>query len=169
MPTAEETENAAASEEAAAATAEAPEEAAGVTDPTVDAGAGAGAGEMLGEAHPPDPEPAVAPPVQAPAQQQPRPITCSDPAVQRLLKLRVPVIVQLARRTMPIATARSLSVGSIIEFEKNVEDPLDLLIGAAQIGHGLCVKADENFGLRITAIASRADRVKSMAENPRVD
>ncbi|HQL54989.1 MAG TPA: FliM/FliN family flagellar motor C-terminal domain-containing protein, partial [Phycisphaerae bacterium] len=69
---------------------------------------------------------APAPPAPPPA---PAPCTFkmpTDPNVRRLLRLRVPVIVQLASRPMPISNVRDLSVGAIIEFEKSVEDPLDL-------------------------------------------
>ena len=92
-----------------------------------------------------------------------QPGQAADPQLARVLRLAVPVVVQLARRTMPIAGVRALSVGAIIEFEKAVEEPLDLLIHDRLIGHGQCVKIGENFGLQITEIRSRADRVRSMA------
>src|SRR4051812_43500327 len=44
------------------------------------------------------------------------------PEIARILKVRVPVIVRLARRLLPIATIRTLSNGAILEFEKSVED-----------------------------------------------
>lgn len=82
--------------------------------------------------------------------------------VSRLLRLRVPVIVQLARRRMPIGEVRSLSLGSILEFERSVEDPLDLTINNQLVGHGTCVKVGENFGLRVTDVCDPAQRVRSM-------
>ncbi len=85
----------------------------------------------------------------------------SAPCVQRLLRLRVPVIVQLSRRSMSIHGVRDLSVGAIIEFDKSVEEQLDLLVNDQIIGHGNCVKVGENFGLRINEIRSRADRIRS--------
>ncbi|HPM22460.1 MAG TPA: FliM/FliN family flagellar motor switch protein [Phycisphaerae bacterium] len=105
---------------------------------------------------------APAPPAPPPA---PTPCTFkmpTDPNVRRLLRLRVPVIVQLASRPMPISNVRDLSVGAIIEFEKSVEDPLDLLINNRLIGQGQCVKVGENFGLRVTRICDTAQRIRSM-------
>lgn len=102
----------------------------------------------------------VAPPAQTP---RPRPLSLpNDPQLARLMRLRVPVIVQLAHRPMPISNVRSLSVGAILEFEKSVEDELDLLINNRLVGHGTCVKVGENFGLRITQICERVDRILSM-------
>lgn len=89
----------------------------------------------------------------------------SAPAdLERLLQLRVPLIVQLATRQMEIVAVRELSVGAIIEFEKPVEDPLDLLVNNRRIGRGVCVKVGENFGLRVTEICTRAERVRSMGQ-----
>jgi len=85
-----------------------------------------------------------------------------DPGIQRLLKIQVPVIVQLARRPMSIATIRKLAPGMIIEFEKSVDEDLDLLVNNRRIGQGTCVKVGENFGLRVTRILSKAQRIRSL-------
>lgn len=87
-----------------------------------------------------------------------------DPRLRRILRLRVPVIVQLAERTMSIATVRGLAVGAIIEFDKSVEDELELRVNNRPIGTGACVKVGENFGLRVTRISSRRDRLQAMAD-----
>ncbi len=86
----------------------------------------------------------------------------ADSTLARVLRLRVPVIVQLAQRRMPIASIRDLSVGAIIEFDKAVEEPLDLLISNHRIGHGIAVRVGERFGLRIGGIATKADRIRSL-------
>ncbi len=84
------------------------------------------------------------------------------PDLERILTLRVPVIVQLAHRPMPISAVRDLSVGAMIEFEKSVDDALDLLVNNRRIGLGRCVKVGENFGLLISHICDAAQRVRSM-------
>ncbi len=90
------------------------------------------------------------------------PLQTDDARLQRLLLIRVPVIVQLAARPMPISEVCALSVGAIIEFDKNVEEPLDLLVNDRPIGRGVCVKVGEYFGLRVTEICDRADRIRSL-------
>jgi len=87
-----------------------------------------------------------------------------DPELQRILRLRVPVIVQLATRRMPIGAVRELSAGAIVEFDKSVEDSLDLLVNNRLIGGGCCVKVGENFGLQITRICDPAERVRSLGK-----
>lgn len=110
-----------------------------------------------------------APPVAAESEQ---PAASSSPAaapprasaaqveLQRILHFRVPVIVRLARRTMPVASVRALSVGAVIEFDKSVEDPLDLLVNNHLIGRGHCVKVGENFGLHLARICDPTQRVR---------
>lgn len=85
-----------------------------------------------------------------------------DPSLQRILRIKVPVVVQLARRMMSIEDVRKLAVGAIIEFDKSVEHELDLLIKNRPIGGGACVKVGENFGLRITRICKRTARVQAL-------
>ena len=94
---------------------------------------------------------------------QPRPIQLpADAEILRILKIGVPVIVQLAGRLMPVSIIRNFTPGAIIEFEKSVEDDLTLLANNRPIGNGTCIKVGENFGLRITKIQNTAQRIKSL-------
>ena len=85
-----------------------------------------------------------------------------NPEIRRILRVRVPAIVRLAHRLMPVRTLRKLAPGSIIEFEKSVDEDLDLLINARPIGSGTCVKAGEHFGLRLTKVEDATQRIKSL-------
>ncbi len=109
-----------------------------------------------------DPEPAPPAPAPAAPSAPPPPIVAGSPEVARLLRLKVPVIVELASRRMDIATVRKFSLGMIIEFEKPVDDPLQLLINNQPIGEGEAVKVGEHFGLRVTTIRDQPSRIRSM-------
>lgn len=106
--------------------------------------------------------PASPPDAPRPATPPPPP---SDPDIARILKLQVPVLVQLASRFMPIMAVRDLSLGAIIEFEKCVDDELNLLVNNHTIGQGQCVKIGENFGLRISRICSKTERIQSLGSS----
>ncbi len=82
--------------------------------------------------------------------------------VARLLRIRVPVIVRLAKRRTTVQAARKISQGTIIEFTKHIDDPLDLLINNRKIGEGVAVKCGERFGLLVGAIASPSKRIESL-------
>jgi flagellar motor switch protein FliN/FliY len=94
----------------------------------------------------------------------PRPRLNVTPEVARILKIRVPVRVQLAARRMSIAEVRRFSLGTIIEFRRSVEDPLELLINNHPVGKGDAVKVGRRFGLRVREIRDAATRIRSMGK-----
>ena len=82
--------------------------------------------------------------------------------LQTVLKLSVPVIVQIGGRRTPLQDVLALGPGAIIELNKSAEDELDLLVNNKPIGRGLPVKVGENFGLQITSIEPPRDRIEAM-------
>jgi len=82
--------------------------------------------------------------------------------LRTILKLRVPVIVQIARQRMPVENILALGPGAILEFEKSADDELNLLVNNKAIGNGVAVKVGENFGLRLTTIGSAQQRVAAL-------
>ncbi|TWT44784.1 Flagellar motor switch protein FliN [Phycisphaerae bacterium RAS1] len=80
----------------------------------------------------------------------------------RILRIRVPLIAELARRKIAISTIRAMTNGSILEFERAVEAPVGLLINNHAIGEGVVVRVGEVFGLRIAQIGGARQRIKSM-------
>ena len=108
----------------------------------------------------PDPVPAPAAPEPPPAPVAPAGPRKAD--LRRVLQLRVPLIVTLAERHMPIESIIRINVGSIIEFEQSADSELPLTVGDCPIGAGQAVKIGENFGLRVTKIGSVEDRIAAM-------
>jgi flagellar motor switch protein FliN/FliY len=84
------------------------------------------------------------------------------PDPRRLLGIKVPLSVVVAERAMPINSILDMTVATIIEFEKPFDQHLLLYINDKCIGQGQAVKMGENFGMRITSIDSRADRILAM-------
>ena len=82
--------------------------------------------------------------------------------VSTILKLSVPMIVQIGRRTASLETILALGPGAIIELDKPADAQLDLLVNNRQVGSGHAVKVGENFGIRIEAIDSPKDRVAAL-------
>jgi flagellar motor switch protein FliN len=82
--------------------------------------------------------------------------------LKTILKLRVPVIVRVGQRHMPMDDVLALGPGAILEMDKPADEELDLLINNKAIGSGTAVKVGENFGIRITAIGSHRERVEAL-------
>lgn len=88
--------------------------------------------------------------------------SASRPDISRILRLQVPVIARLAKRTMSIADIRKFSCGTLIKFDESVEMPLALMCNNRVVGSGEAVKVGERFGLRITEIDAPAERIRAM-------
>ena len=89
--------------------------------------------------------------------------TLASPDIARILKLRVPVVVRLAERQMPLCEILKIVPGTILEFDRRVDEQLDLLANKHQIGSGVAVKVNEQFGLRVTYIGDIKQRIRSLA------
>lgn len=83
-------------------------------------------------------------------------------SAQRVLRIRVPIIVRLAHRKMSTAQVLGLAPGKILEFDQDAEEPLDLLMNNHRIGCGVAVKVGENFGLRVTSILGAQGKLRAM-------
>ena len=82
--------------------------------------------------------------------------------VGRILKIEVPVIVRLARRSLPVGEVTKLAHGAILELQKHCERPLHLMVNNKVIGEGEAIKVGENFGLRLTAVGDLRDRLEAL-------
>lgn len=69
----------------------------------------------------------------------------------------VNVSVELGRSEVSLKEVFELNEGSIIELNRLVGEPLDLVVNGQVIAQGEVVAIDNNYGLRITSIMSKAD------------
>lgn len=108
--------------------------------------------KLLPEPKPEEPKPA---PVknEAPAEPPPppKPSTMEElpPYARHLLKISVPVSVQLVTKKMSVQELLELAPGAMISFEKACDDSLELTVGQNIIARGTTVKVGEHFGLEI--------------------
>ena len=69
-----------------------------------------------------------------------------------LLKISVPVSVELASKKETLQEVIALAPGSIIKFDKGCEEMLRLLVGENAVAVGEAVKVGEKFGFRVTSM-----------------
>ena len=84
--------------------------------------------------------------------------------INTILKLSVPVIVQLGEREMSCDDILALGPGAIIELDRSSSDELDLLVNNRQVAKGVAVKVGENFGIRVSSIGTPEQRIEAMGE-----
>ncbi len=69
-----------------------------------------------------------------------------------LLKIRLPISVQLATKKELVQEVISLAPGSIIKFEKGCEELLQMIVGEHAVAEGEAVKIGDKFGFRVTSM-----------------
>ena len=69
--------------------------------------------------------------------------------------LPVKVSVELGRSTISLKEIFELTEGSIIELDRLVGEPLDLVVNGQIVAKGEVVAIDNNFGLRIKSIVNK--------------
>ena len=95
--------------------------------------------------------------------QQPQVSTNDEQSrLNRILSMKVPVIVKITEKQMSLERILTLNLGSMIQFEKDAYHNIDLMVNNTTIGYGQPVKIGENFGLRITQICDISDTIKSL-------
>lgn len=64
--------------------------------------------------------------------------------------------VELGRSQISLKEVFELTEGSIIELERLVGEPLDLVVNGQVIAQGEVVAIDNNYGLRVTSVVSNS-------------
>jgi flagellar motor switch protein FliN len=85
-----------------------------------------------------------------------RPVT---PMFGRLMDLELPLSVALGRAVLPVRDILKITAGSLIELDRNVGQPVDLLVHGTVIARAELVSLQGNYGVRIKEVISREDRM----------
>jgi flagellar motor switch protein FliN/FliY len=76
-----------------------------------------------------------------------------DPANLKLvLDVELNVSLRFGQRQLPLREVLELASGSVIELDRQVDDPVELLLDGKVIARGEAVIVDGNYGLRVTEI-----------------
>lgn len=81
--------------------------------------------------------------------------------LELLYDLQMPVTIELGRTNMIIRDILRLGRGSVIEFDKLVSEPVDVLINGKKVAEGEVVVIDKHFGIRITTLIDPSDRLRA--------
>ena len=79
-----------------------------------------------------------------------------------LMDLSLPVSIELGRTTMSIRSILDVQRGSIVEFDRLANEPVDILVNGKKMAEGEVVVVDKHFGVRITTLATAAERMTGL-------
>jgi len=79
-----------------------------------------------------------------------------------ILDLELPIVIRLGKAEMTLQEIVRLGPGSIIELNKSVDEPVELLVNNKMIASGEVVVVEGNFAFRVTEVQSKSDRIQSL-------
>lgn len=104
----------------------------------------------------------AAPPVEVRAAEfaelKPQPPSQATTPLDSLLDVNVLVTVELGRTTLTINEVLKLGVGSVVELDRLVLEPVDLMVQGKRLARGEVVVVDDRFAILIKEIADSKER-----------
>jgi flagellar motor switch protein FliN len=80
----------------------------------------------------------------------------------------VPVRVwaELGQARLSLAQIVALGVGTVVELDRRLEDPIDLYVNGLRLGHGELAVSDDEWAVRIDAVTGLGEDVGAEAGSP---
>jgi flagellar motor switch protein FliN len=79
-----------------------------------------------------------------------------------LLDVDLPVSISFGKTQLAMRDVIKLTTGSIVELNRGVNEPVEVLVNGSLVARGEVVVVEGNYGVRILEIASRQDRMRTL-------
>jgi|SRR5262245_47676392 flagellar motor switch protein FliN len=79
-----------------------------------------------------------------------------------LMDVQLPVSIRFGETEMILEEVVKLGVGSVIELNSGIDQPVELVVNNRILARGEIVTVDGFYGIRITEITSAGERFKSL-------
>jgi flagellar motor switch protein FliN/FliY len=86
----------------------------------------------------------------------------NSPTFDILLDVELPVCVSFGGAEMQLKDVLKLTTGSIVELNRSVAEPVELVVNNCVIARGEVVVIDGNFGVRVQEVVSRQERMRTI-------
>ncbi|HET6976317.1 MAG TPA: flagellar motor switch protein FliN [Pyrinomonadaceae bacterium] len=83
--------------------------------------------------------------------------------IERLLDVELQVIVRFGVTSIALRDVVRMGVGTMIELNRAVDEPVELLVNGRAFARGEVVVVDGYYGVRITEIGTVSDRAVSIS------
>jgi flagellar motor switch protein FliN len=82
--------------------------------------------------------------------------------IELLLDVELEASLRFGSRELPLSEILELGPGDVVHLDRQIADPVDLLIGDKIVARGEVVLVNGNFGLRVTEVAEPQRRLESI-------
>jgi flagellar motor switch protein FliN/FliY len=79
-----------------------------------------------------------------------------------LMDVQLPVSIRFGETEMILEEIVKLGVGSVIELNSGIDQPVDLVVNNRILARGEVVTVDGYYGIRVTEITNAGERFKSL-------
>ncbi|PYT19430.1 MAG: flagellar motor switch protein FliN [Acidobacteria bacterium] len=79
-----------------------------------------------------------------------------------LLEVELPVSVSFGRAQLLLKDVLKLTTGSIVELNRSIAEPVEVIVNNCVIARGEVVVIEGNFGVRIQEVVSRQERLRTL-------
>lgn len=79
-----------------------------------------------------------------------------------LADISVRVTVEVGSASLTLASLLELGEGSVLELDRQVNDPLDLLVNGKLVARGEIVETNGRYGIRVIDVAQDGERLTGM-------
>lgn len=85
--------------------------------------------------------------------------------VEMMLDFELPVRISLAKTTVPLRDILKLTTGSVLELNRSLDEPVDVVVNNRVVAQGEIVVVEGNYGIRIQRVNDEARDRASQAES----
>jgi len=82
--------------------------------------------------------------------------------ISLIMDVKLPVRVRIGKKRMLLKDVLNMDIGSVIELNQLANDPLEILVDNHVIAQGEVVIVDGNFGIQITSIGTKKERLRQL-------
>ena len=82
--------------------------------------------------------------------------------ISLIMDVKLPVRVRIGKKRMLLKDVLNMDIGSVIELNQLANDPLEILVDNHVIAQGEVVIVDGNFGVQITSIGTKRERLTQL-------
>jgi len=84
--------------------------------------------------------------------------------ISLIMDVKLPIRVRIGKKRMLLKDVLNMDIGSVIELNQLANDPLEILVDNHVIAQGEVVIVDGNFGVQITSIGTKKERLTQLKE-----
>jgi len=82
--------------------------------------------------------------------------------ISLIMDVKLPVKVRIGKKKMLLKDVLNMDIGSVVELNQLANDPLEILVDDHIIAEGEVVIVDGNFGVQITSIGTKRERLHQL-------